>query len=96
MNVAVKPAIECPKFRAHQDEGLSYLGSLQQSVQIIHHPGEKQYSVVSAENQDTGKTGPGGLFIQLGEHKSPSVKHKYDRPSLTALISHLIINGFIR
>lgn len=57
MNVTVKPAVECPKFRAHQDEGLSYLGSLQQSVQIIHHPGEKQHSVVSAENQDSAKLG---------------------------------------
>lgn len=44
MNVAVKPAVECPELRAHQDEGLGYLSSLQESVQIIHHPGRQQHS----------------------------------------------------
>lgn len=66
MNVAVKPAVECAELRAHQDEGLGYPGSLQESVQIIHHPGRQQHSSVSAQNQDTLQTGPGGLFIQLG------------------------------
>lgn len=42
MNVAVEPAVERPEFGAHQDEGLGDLGSLQESVQIIHHPGEQQ------------------------------------------------------
>lgn len=66
MNVAVKPAIERAQLRAHQDEGLGYSSSLQEPVQIIHHPGRQQHSSVSAQNQDTLQTGPAGLFIQLG------------------------------
>lgn len=66
MNVAVKPAVERPQFRAHQDEGLGELGSLQESVQIIHHPGEQQQLIgVSTKKQDTvhKKWAEGGVFM---------------------------------
>lgn len=53
MNVTVKPAIERAELRAHQDEGLGYPSSLQESVQIIYHPGRQQHSSASAQNQDT-------------------------------------------
>lgn len=48
MDVAVEPAIERAKLGARQDEGPGYPSSLQESVQIIHHPGRQQYSSVSA------------------------------------------------
>lgn len=41
MNVAVKSTIERTKLRTHQDERLGYLSSLQESVQIINHPGRQ-------------------------------------------------------
>lgn len=53
MDVAVEPAVERSQLGAHQDEGLGYPSSLQESVQIIHHPGRQRRSSVSALNQDT-------------------------------------------
>lgn len=76
VNVAVKPAIEGTKFRAHQNEGFGYPGSLQESVQIIHHPARQQHSSMSAQNQDRPPTGPEGLFIQLAGPQFPSMKHE--------------------
>lgn len=96
MNVAVKPAIECAELRAHQDEGLGYPSCLQESVQIIHHPARQQHSSVSRRNQGTLQTGPGGLFIQLGGTKTPSMKDEYHRPSLISLISNLLVNILIK
>lgn len=49
MNVAVKPAVERAQLRAHQDEGLGYGRSLQESVQVVHHAGRQQHSSVSAQ-----------------------------------------------
>lgn len=76
MNVAVKPAIEGTKLRAHQNEGFGYPGSLQESVQIIHHPARQRHSSLSAQNQDRPQTGPEGLFIQLAGPQFPSMKHE--------------------
>lgn len=75
MNVAVKPAIEGTKLRAHQNEGLGYPGSLQESVQIIHHPARQQHSSLSAQNRDIPQTVP-GLFIQLTGPQFPGMKHE--------------------
>lgn len=67
MNVAVKPHVERPEFRAHQDEGLGDLGSLQESVQIIHHPGE-QRQLICVSTKKTGQSaqklgwGKGSVF----------------------------------
>lgn len=65
MNVAVKPAVERPEFGAHQDEGLGDLGSLQESVQIIHHPAEQQQLIcVGTKNPGHGaKNWDGGGVI---------------------------------
>lgn len=65
MNVAVKPAVKCTELRTNEDEGLGDPSSLQEPVQIIHHPARQQHSSVSARNKDMLQTGPGGLFIQL-------------------------------
>lgn len=51
MNVAVKPAVERTERRAHQDERLCDLSSLQESVQVIHHPGRQQQSSVPAQKK---------------------------------------------
>lgn len=83
MNVAVKSAVECTELRTHQDERLGYLSSLQESVHIINHPGRQQHSSVSAQNQDIQQTGPGGLFMPLAWPKTPSVKHKHNRLSIS-------------
>lgn len=66
MNVAVEPAIECAELGANQDEGPGDPGSLQEPMQIIHHPGRQQYSSVSAQKPGHSATGPRGLFIQIG------------------------------
>lgn len=95
MNVAVKPAVKCTELRAHEDEGLGDPSSLQESVQIIHHPGRQQHLSVSARNQDMLQTGPGGLFIQLPGSKTPSMKDEYNRPPLISLISNLLVSMFI-
>lgn len=76
MNVAVKPAVERPEFRARQDEGLGDLGSLQESVQIIHHPGEQQQL----------------RFMQFISYNSASMKVVYKRPILMASISYLLVH----
>lgn len=68
VNVAVKPAVERPEFGAHQDEGRGDLGSLQESVQIIHHPGEQQQLIcVGTKNRDTAQKnwGGGGYLFSL-------------------------------
>lgn len=69
VNVAVKPAVERPEFGAHQDEGRGDLGSLQESVQIIHHPGEQQQLIcVGTKNRDTAQknwAGGGGVIYSV-------------------------------
>lgn len=42
MYVGEEPAVEGAELRAHQDEGLGYGSSLEESVQIVHHPGRQQ------------------------------------------------------
>jgi len=46
MDVAVEPAVERAELRAHQDEGRGYGSGLQESVQIIHHPGRQHNTVL--------------------------------------------------
>lgn len=58
MNVAVKSAVESAELRPNQDERLGDLSSLQQSVQVIHHPGREQHSCVPAQNKCMQRTGP--------------------------------------
>lgn len=58
MNVAVKPAVESAELRPNQDERLGDLSSLQESVQVIHHPGRQQHSSVPAQNKCMQRTGP--------------------------------------
>lgn len=53
MNVAVEPAIERAKLRAYQYKGHGYPCSLQQSVQIIHHPARQHHSSVPAKKTRT-------------------------------------------
>lgn len=66
MNVAVEPAVERPELRANQDEGFGYAGSLQESVQIVHHPGRQNTAhlslrrITKKKKQGTLQTGPGG------------------------------------
>ena len=49
MNVGEEPSIERSQLRAHQDEGLGDPSSLQESVQIIHHPVGQQHSSLSCK-----------------------------------------------
>lgn len=63
MNVAVKPAVESAELRTNQDKRLGDLSSLQESVQIIHHPERGQHSSVHAENNVCFEMGPEEGFI---------------------------------
>lgn len=59
MNVAVKPGVESAQLRANQDERLGDVSSLQESVEVIHHPGRQKHSSVPAQNKSMQRTGPG-------------------------------------
>ncbi|TNN72898.1 hypothetical protein EYF80_016827 [Liparis tanakae] len=41
-----EPAVERAELRAHQDEGRGYGSGLQESVQIVHHPGRQHNTVL--------------------------------------------------
>lgn len=73
MDVAVEPAVERAEPGAHQDEGFGYPSSLQEAVQVIHHPGKQHWSI-SAQNQDILQTGSGRLETWLGGTKTRSMK----------------------
>lgn len=70
MNVGVKPAVESAELRPNQDEGRGDLSSLQEPVQVIHHPGRQQHSSVPVQNKRMQRMGPeDDLFCQLGHNK---------------------------
>lgn len=68
MNVAVKPAVESAELRPNQDERLGDLSSLQESVQVIHHPGRQQQSSVPAQNRCMQRTGPEDYLFSKRVH----------------------------
>lgn len=87
MNVAVKPAVERPEFRAHQDEGLGDLGRFQESVQIIHHPGEQLICVSTKNTGHSAQTLGGGRGLAFAVHKPlPYTTVNNENGSLTCLL----------
>lgn len=63
VNVAVKPGVESAQLGANQDERLGDVSSLQESVQVIHHPGRQQHSAVPAQNKSMQRNGARKRFI---------------------------------
>lgn len=84
MNVAVKPAVESAELRPDQDERPGDLSSLQESVQVIHHPRRQQHSSCACAKQAHAKNGA-KMAIYLANRATTS-KHR-------SLISPVVIIG---